>query len=290
MSKLATSRLGLLAGSGQFPVTFADAARRQGFHVHAIGIAGMASQELAGTCHRFVSCGLGRVGKAIRTFRRAGIDQVVMAGKIDKTSLLRSWRILRLCPDWRALHLWFRYACRDKKDDTLLLAVVREFERDGITFHSALDFCPELLVNHGFLTRRRPSPTQWRDIKFGWQMAKEIGRLDIGQTVIVRDTAVLAVEAIEGTDAAIRRAGELCRRSGFTVIKVAKPQQDMRFDVPTVGIETIQTMVAAGGLVLAIESDRTILLDSDEVIELADRLGITIVALKAEEVGLKLAS
>ncbi|MCA9111709.1 MAG: LpxI family protein, partial [Planctomycetaceae bacterium] len=140
---------------------------------------------------------------------------------------------------------------------------------------------------HGFLTSRKPSPNQWKDVRFGWSLAKEMGRLDIGQTVVVNDTAVIAIEAIEGTDECIRRAGELCRRGGFTVVKVAKPQQDMRFDVPTVGVQTIQTMHEAGARVLAIESGMTILLDEPEVLELANRFGIAIVSLNAEELHLR---
>ena len=184
----------------------------------------------------------------------------------------------------------WNYVRENKKDDTLLLAVIREFERDHIRFESALDYCPELLVKHGFLTRRKPSTAQWRDIRFGWDIAKEMGRLDIGQTVVVNDTAVIAVEAIEGTDAAIRRAGTLCRRGGFSVVKVAKPQQDMRFDVPTVGMQTIQSMHESGGRVLAIESDKTIVLDQEETVALADKLGIAIVALNADELALRVAS
>src|SRR5262249_38065363 len=148
---------------------------------------------------------------------------------------------------------------------TLLLAVIREFERDHLIFESALNFCSELLVKHGFLTRRKPSASQWKDINFGWELAKEMGRLDVGQSVMIKETAVLAVEAIEGTDECIRRAGELCRKGGFTVVKVAKPQQDMRFDVPTIGIQTIQTMHEAGAKVLAVESDMTIVLDQEAV-------------------------
>jgi DUF1009 family protein len=210
-----------------------------------------------------------------------------MAGKVEKRELFKPLRMLRLVPDWRTLHMWYRYCRENKKDDTLLLAVIREFERDGIEFSSALDFCPELLVKHGFLTRRRPSPAQWKDIHFGWEMAKEMGRLDIGQTVVVNDTAVIAVEAIEGTDECIRRAGQLCRRAGLTVVKVAKPQQDLRFDMPTIGVQTLQTMREAGARVLAIEAGMTILLDQQEVIQLADKLGISIVALNAEEAELR---
>lgn len=283
-------RIGLLAGAGRFPLAFAKAAQRQGISVYAVGAMGMASDELADICDHYTIAPIGRLGRAIRHFKRGRIERAVMAGKIDKTVLFRSFRLLRNLPDWRTIHMFLRYARENRKDDTLLLAVIREFERDNIHFESALTYCPELLVKHGFLTRRKPTPAQWRDIRFGWEIAKELGRLDIGQTVIVNDMAVIALEAIEGTDAAIRRAGALCRRGGFTVVKVAKPQQDMRFDVPTIGVQTIQGMREAGARVLAVESEMTILLDQQEVTELADRLGIAIVALKAEEVRLKLAS
>jgi UDP-2,3-diacylglucosamine hydrolase len=283
-------RIGLLAGAGRFPLAVAQAARNQGFSVVAVGALGMAPDELDKLCDYYTTVSLGRIGKSISIFKRAGVNRVVMAGKIDKTVLFQKFRWIRHLPDWRTIHMYFRYARENRKDDTLLLAIIREYARDGIHFDSALNYCPELLVKHGFLTRRKPTPAQWRDIRFGWEIAKELGRLDIGQTAIVNDMAVIALEAIEGTDAAIRRAGTLCRRGGFTVVKVAKPQQDMRFDVPTIGVETIQTMREAGGRVLAVESEMTIMLDQPEVIELADRLGIAIVSLKAEEVKLQLAS
>jgi UDP-2,3-diacylglucosamine hydrolase len=282
-------RIGLLAGAGRFPIAFAEAARKQGISVFGVGVVGMASDELRGLCDYFTTTSLGRIGRAIRLFKGARIERAVMAGKVDKTAIFQRFRWIRHYPDWRTIHLILRYA-RDKKDDTLLLAVIREFERDNIHFDSPLNYCPELLVKHGFLTRRKPTPAQWRDIRFGWEVAKELGRLDIGQTVIVNDGAVIALEAIEGTDAAIRRAGTLCRRGGFTIVKVAKPQQDMRFDVPTIGVETMQTMRESGARVLAVESEMTIMLDQPEVIELADRLGIAIVSLKAEEIKLQLAS
>ena len=281
--------LGLLAGSGRFPIVFAQAARRQGQRIFCVGVEGMVADELREHCDQFTTAGLGRLGRGIRLFRRAGVHKIVMAGKIDKRPLVRKhlWRVL---PDWRTLHMWFRYATRDKKDDTLILAVIREFERDQLTFDSALNYCSELLVKHGFLTRRKPSPNHWKDINFGWELAKEMGRLDVGQSVMVKETAILAIEAIEGTDSCIRRAGELCRKGGFTVVKVAKPQQDMRFDVPTIGMQTIHTMHEAGARVLAIESDKTIMLDQDEVLRLADQYGIAIVALNAQEMQLRISA
>jgi DUF1009 family protein len=285
-----SGRVGLLAGAGRFPLAFAQSAVRQGYSVHCVGILGLASEELENVCDSFELVSIARVGKAIRSFLRADVDRVVMAGKIEKRLWFQSFRFLRFLPDWRTIHLSLRYLKEDKKDDTFSMAVIREFERDRLLFESPFHYCPELLVKHGFLTRRRPSPSQWRDIKFGWEIAKELGRLDIGQTVAVNELAVLAVEAIEGTDAAIRRAGDLCPRGGFSVVKVAKPQQDMRFDVPAIGLQTIQTMHEAGGRVLAVECGMTILLDQQDVIQLADKLGIAIVSLHQEEVRLGLAA
>ena len=152
----------------------------------------------------------------------------------------------------------------------------------GSTFASALDYCPELLVNEGLLTRRPPTAQELADIEFGWQLAKEMGRLDVGQSVAVKEKAALAVEAIEGTDRCIERAGQLCRAGGWTLVKVAKPQQDMRFDVPTIGVSTIENLHKAGARVLAIEASKTIVIDQPEVIALADRYGLTIVALPGQ--------
>jgi len=201
-----------------------------------------------------------------------------MAGKVKKSTMHSSWRWLRLIPDLRTIRFWFFRNRKDNRDDSLLLGIIDEFAADGITFESALDLCPELLVNAGILTKRRPSRSEEADIAFGWELAKEMGRLDVGQSVAVKEKAVLAVEAIEGTDRAIQRAGELCPKGDFTVIKVAKPQQDMRFDVPTVGTTTIESLRRAGARVLAIEAGKTILLDAEETISLADRYGLTIVA------------
>lgn len=283
----APMRLGLMAGAGKFPIQFARAARNAGHYVYGLGVRGMASEELFDACDHFQYARLGRLGRAISLFRRAQVDRVIMAGKIEKTIMYSPMLWLRLLPDWRTLHMWYCFARENRKDDTILLAVIREFERDGLRFDSALTYCPELLVKHGFLTSRKPSAAQWKDIQFGWELAREMGRLDIGQTVVVNDSAVIAVEAIEGTDRCIRRAGELCRRGGFTVVKVAKPRQDMRFDVPTVGVETIKTMHEAGGKVLAIEASMTIILEPDEVAKMADRFGISVVAVNAEELALR---
>ncbi len=277
------NRIGLLAGYGRFPMLFAEAARRAGLEVVCVGICDSASAELARMVDSFHWAGIAKLGKMIRTFRRAGVRQVVMAGKVAKTQIYTPWRFIRFLPDWRFIRVWLSSQRRDNKDDSMLLAVVREFERDGIRIVSALDFCPELLVKTGFLTRRKPTQSELKDIEFGWTMAKEMGRLDVGQSVAIKEQATLAIEAIEGTDRAILRAGELCRSGGFTVVKVAKPQQDMRFDVPTVGPDTIETLHKAGARVLAIEAEKTIFLDEQETIRLANQYGLSIVAVRSEE-------
>jgi len=287
MQVTAPQVLGLLAGAGRFPLIFAEAARAQGHTVVGVGVRHMCPPELAGVCDQFRLVRLGQLGAAIRFFQRHGVTSGIMAGKIEKRALFHPLRIFSVWPDWRAWRLWFRRTAQDKKDDTLLMAVIREFEEERIPFGSALEFCPSLLVQHGFLTRRKPTPAQWADIRFGWELAREMGRLDVGQSVVVKSLATIAIEAIEGTDQCIRRAGELCRMGGFTVVKVAKPQQDMRFDVPTIGPTTIQSMINSGGKVLAIESEKTIVIDQPEVLRLADRHGLTIVAVNAAELALR---
>lgn len=271
--------IGLLAGSGRFPILFAQAARRQGLRVACVGIKYEASPELEALCESFQLVGVSRLGGLIRAFRRRDVAQIVMAGKVTKSVMYTPWRFIQLWPDLRTLHWWYRTCRADKKDDSLLLGVIAEFARDGMEFASALDYCPELLVKHGVLTRRPPSPSERKDVHFGWTMAKEMGRLDVGQSVAVKELATLAVEAIEGTDRCIERAGVLCRSGGWTLVKVAKPQQDMRFDVPTIGTSTIENLHRAGARVLAIEAGRTIILDEPDVVALADRYGMTIIAL-----------
>ncbi len=283
-------RLGLLAGKGEYPVRFAESAQAAGHSVFCLGVAGMASESLADVCddHRVVS--LARIGKAIRFFKRRGVERIVMAGRIEKIVLLHQFRWGSLLPDWRTIQMLIRYGGANQKDDSLLGAVIREFACENLHFESAETYCPELLVKHGFLTRKRPSSRQWKDIEIGWELAREMGRLNIGQTVVVNDRAVMAVEAIEGTDQCIRRAGNLCRRGGFTVVRVAKPQQDMCFDVPTVGIETIKTMHESGGRVLAIEAGMTVLIQPEDVTRLADRFGISVVAVNMEELAMRSAA
>lgn len=269
--------IGLLAGGGRFPMIFAEKARAQGLSVVCVGIRYEATQELANLVDRFYWSGIAQLGRMIRLLKREGCQQVVMAGKVHKAVIYTPLRIFRLLPDLRMVRTWLKRR-RDNQDDSLMLALIDEFAADGMRFESALDICPELLVRTGVLTRKQPTPQEEADIAFGWQLAKEMGRLDVGQSVAVKERAVLAVEAIEGTDRAIARAGDLCRRGGFVVVKVAKPQQDMRFDVPTIGANTIESMKNAGARVLAIEAGKTIIIDEPDTIALANKYGLSIVA------------
>ena len=274
-----------MAGWGRYPAVVAEALRRQGYSVCGMGIEEHADASLIELCDSFTWIGLARMGKAIRFMRRNGVRQATFAGKIHKVQLFQPRAWLKYWPDWQTFRaFWPHFISRrkDRRDDTLLLAVAGGLARAGITLAPATDYAPELLVRFGQLTRRGPSAAQRQDIQFGWRLAKELGRLDVGQSVAVKNRSPLALEAIEGTDECIRRAGVLCPSGGFTVVKVAKPQQDMRFDVPTIGLGTLETMAAAGGKLLAVEAGRTIFIDQSQCIDLAERHGIIVVAVDAE--------
>jgi UDP-2,3-diacylglucosamine hydrolase len=286
----AATRIGLLAGWGRYPFVVAEALRCQGAKTYCLGVKGHADPALAAICDEFEWVGMGRLNGAVRFFKQHGIRRATMAGKIHKLRLFEPWFWIKHWPDWPTTRRFFKHFVlnrRDRRDDTLLLAVVELFAVNGIDLVPATDFAPELLVKRGQLTQRGPTAAQSNDIEFGWQLAKELGRLDVGQSVAVKGGTALAVEAIEGTDQCIRRAGELCRAGGFTVVKVAKPQQDMRFDVPTIGLGTLETMVAAGATCLAVEEGRTIIVDRDETIRFANEHKLAIVAIDPARVAEK---
>ncbi len=274
-------KIGLLAGWGQYPVQVARRLQQSGFDVYCLGVVGHFDQEIAQYCRQVKPIGLCRFGAAIRFFRRHEVKHATMAGKIFKTKLLEPMACWKHLPDLTSLRYFYHHFISGRKnrnDDALLSTVTQAFLDNGISFLPATAFVPELLVKEGLLTLRPITQHHWKDIAYGWKLAKEMGRLDIGQSIAVKGRAVLAVEAIEGTDECIRRAGQLCPAGGFSIVKVAKPDQDMRFDVPTVGLGTIQTMRAVGARVLAIESQKTIILNQDEMIAFANGCGISIIA------------
>jgi len=275
------SVVGLLAGWGRYPLVVAERLREQGHRIICVGIRDHTDSRLQLGCDAFREVGLGQLGAAIRFFRWHGVTRATMAGKIHKVLLFQRFLVLRHFPDWECVRTFFPHfvtMTADRKDDTMLNAAADAFARHGIAFAPATDYLPELLVKRGTLSQRRPSAAQIKDIEFGWKIAKELGRLDIGQSVAVKGRAVLALEAVEGTDKCIRRAGQLCSGGGFTLVKVAKPKQDMRFDVPTIGMGTVESLVESGGRVLAVEAQKTILIDEPEVLDFANRHGLTIVA------------
>ncbi len=274
---------GLVAGWGKFPLEVARRLQVAGKRVCCVALAGHASEELRDWCDEFQVFGLGRMRAQTKFLRRHGVRRATMAGKVFKTRLLEKFAFFRHRPDWlfwRYFYKQFVTGTENRNDDTMLLTVTRLYHDQGIEFVPATDLAPELLIKEGVLTRRSPTAAQMRDVRLGWELAKAMGGLDVGQSVAVKGRAALAVEAIEGTDECIRRAGTLCPVGGFTVVKVAKPQQDLRFDMPTIGEGTIRTMAEAGAAVLAVEADMTIILDKEAVLKLADSLNIAIVALR----------
>ncbi len=265
--------LGLIAGMGELPKLVADEAREKGYRVFAIGLEPLADKNLSDHVDSVKRISVGKLGEIIGTLKKNHIKEAVMAGKVPKSLIFKS----KVIPDLRAVKLLF--SLKDKSDDSILLAIAKELEKDGIKLLNTTDFSLSFMTPEGILTGERLSENEWKDIAFGWKIAKEIGRLDIGQTVVVKDQAVMAVEAIEGTDEAILRGGKLAGE-GAVVIKVAKPKQDMRFDVPVVGMNTLKSMIEVNARVLAIEAGKSILLQRKKIIKEADEAGISVVGYK----------
>lgn len=283
MRQVPRERIGLIAGWGEYPVVVAEGLRDRDYHVYCMGIVGHADRALEDRCYTFETAGLARMGTHIRFFRRHGIRRATFAGKIHKLLFFQRGFLWRQFPDWRCIRAFFPHFVsgrKDRADDSLLQAAVEGYGRGGIEIVPATDLIPELLVKKGIFSGSALSRGQIRDIEFGWEIAKRMGGLDIGQTVAVKGQAVLAVEAVEGTDQCIRRAGMLCPAGNFTVVKVAKPQQDMRFDVPTIGIATLQTLKQAGGTTLAVEADKTIIIDEPRLQRFAQENGLSVVAVR----------
>jgi DUF1009 family protein len=263
-------RIGLIAGNGRFPLLFAEAAHRAGVEVVAVAHQNETPDEITNLVTHLTWVRVGELGKIIRVLKDAGVRRAVMAGGIRKPRQLSDFR-----PDFRGAA--FIAKIRSLRDDVLLRGVAAELEHDGITIVESTLFLGDLVPQVGTLTRKAPKSRELEDVRFGLEVAREIGRFEIGQSVVVKRRTVIAVEGIEGTDAAIRRGGEL-GRGGVVVVKVSKPGQDLRFDVPAVGMTTIDVMREVGAKVLALEAGRTIMIDRAEVIRAADAAGIAIVA------------
>jgi len=270
--KIANRKIGLIAGNGRFPLIFAQEAKKAGLEVVAVAIKKETDPGLEKLVDRIHWVSVGQLGDLIEICKKEGISKAVMAGQVRHTRLFSEVRL-----DARAMALLA--GVKDKKANSLLGAVADELSREGIELVDSATFLSHLLPSPGILTRRKPTQKEWRDIEFGHKMAKEIAGLDIGQTVVVKDQAVLAVEGMEGTDLAIKRGGKL-GRGDAVVVKVSKPQQDRRFDLPIVGERTIEVLKETKAKVLAFSARSTILLDREKVVKKANESGISLVAIK----------
>ncbi len=276
-SHKSTEVLGLIAGGGRLPFLVASGAKKAGLRVVCVGLLGSAERSLADEVDVFYRVAIARPGAWIRKLRKHDVRRTIMVGRVAKSRLFTPWRILRYLPDWRAFRIYYwRLRNKDKLDDSLLSAIADELASGGIILENSTMYCKEHIATEGVMTRRQLRPSVEGDIEFGWQIVKKLGELDIGQAIAVKEKEVIAVEAIEGTAEMIKRAGQFCKSKGWTLIKTSKPGQDVRFDVPCVGPDTIRSLAENGGKCLVVEAGKTIIIDKGETIKLADQLGISI--------------
>jgi DUF1009 family protein len=267
--------LGLIAGNGRFPLLVLDAARQLGHHVTVVAVKEEAGPDLAEAAARapraaLTWLSLGELARCIETFREAGVAQAVMAGQVKHAKIFSG-----IVPDRLLLSVLLRL--RAKNTDSLISAVAGVMHDHGIELLDSTAFLTPLLARPGHLASREPTAEESADLEFGYRMADAVAGLDIGQTIAVKDRAVVAVEAMEGTDEVIARAGRLAG-PGVRIVKVAKPAQDMRFDVPVIGLPTIQAMRAAGASVLSVDAGKTLIFDRDALLQAADEAGVAVVA------------
>ncbi len=263
--------LGILCGIGHLPVEVAVSAKQQGLRVVAVGVVPDIDLELQTVVDAYYEINIGKIGKIFKTLKQEAVTDVTMIGKVTKEVLYKAGAII---PDLRALKILA--SVPDRKDDTIMLAIVKELQKEGFNVMNQTELIKPLLSKPGVLTKRKPTEAELADMEFGFQMAKAIGGLDIGQTVVVKNRVVMAVEAIEGTDKCILRGGEL-GRGNVIVAKTAKPNQDQRFDIPGFGVTTLQNMIKAGATGIILEADGALIVEKEKTIALADEHNITIV-------------
>ena len=265
-------QIGLIAGSGQFPLIFLRAAREKGYEVFAICLEGEAHPEIAANAQKALWLPLGQVARMQQFFKTNSVNKAVMIGAVNKTRMFTD-----IQPDMKAISIVSRMD--NTHDDALLRAFAVDMADEGIEIASSTEWVPELLAPAGCWTKRSPSDVEKNDLAVGFKIAKAVGALDIGQSVVVGGGSVLAVEAIDGTDATIRRGGALAQ-NGAVAVKVSKPNQDLRFDVPAVGMDTVESMMASNVTALGVEAGRTLVFDKKEMIALADSRNIAILGLE----------
>lgn len=271
--------LGLIAAGGRLPVLVAQGMRKLGHPVHCVGMRGLCEPEIAGICTTFTPVGALRLGSWIKYLRRAGVGHAVIVGRIDKAALAYNWRnIISNLPDLPTIRLWNALR-RDRRTHQLMLGLADRLAQDGVQLIDSTLHIPDQMANVGIMTNHRPTPTQQGDIDFAWPILVEMLRLDIGQSIAVGGRDIIAVEAVEGTDRMIERAGNLCRDGGWTLLKAARYGHDRRADVPTIGPNTIRNLHRAGGRCIAIAASDVIIVDKQETIALADKLGVAMVGI-----------
>lgn len=261
----------MIAGNGRFPFLVLEGARREGVDLAVAAIKEETDPQIEAHASTIEWVGVGQLGKLIKFFERERVTHAIMAGQVKHVQIFK----LSALPDLRMARMLARL--RRRHTDALIGAVAEELEREGITLVDSTIFIKPLLADAGVLTRRAPNRREQADIEYGLEVARELARLDLGQTIVVKDQAVVALEAMEGTDATISRASELVRGRSLTVVKVAKPNQDMRFDVPVIGMKTIETLSRCHVTALSITAAKTLIFDREETIAEADRLKIAIV-------------
>lgn len=270
--------LAVIAGAGKFPVLVIEGAKQHGLRVVVLGLKEIADAGLADIADEFYWVAPLRLNEWLKKLHQVGAKQAVMAGYVQKKNMFRRFGILSFLPDRLFLKLWFR-DIPDKRNDTVLTAVANLLFQYGVELQDVTRYCPSVLAPKGILGEETADASLRQDVQFAWQIAKEMGRLDIGQSIAVKNAEIIAVEAIEGTDMMIERAGSLCKNGNWTLLKVAKPNQDMRFDVPTIGINTIENLHRHGARALIVEAGKTVIVDMQEVIALANRYRIIFAAI-----------
>lgn len=272
--------LGLIAGEGEFPILVAQGARQAGLRVVCASLGGFARPELAELVDENASVGLMRLGQWIRVLKKHGVTHAIMVGRVPKKTMYARGRLgrwLQFVPDLRTISLYIRRLRHDKRDHKLLEAVADELQRAGITLIDSTTYSKDHLATPGVMTAREPTERQQADAQFGFDLCKTVSTLDIGQALALIDKDVIAVEAMEGTNAMIRRAGEWCRTKGWTFVKVSNARQDMRVDVPTIGVQTIELLAEGGCGCIALEAGQVMMIDKPKVLAAAERAGMSVV-------------
>jgi DUF1009 family protein len=278
MTAGAQQSIGLIAGQGALPIETARGLRAAGFRVVCAALSGQPNEEeLRPLCDIYKKVGLIRINQWIRVLKRYGCKEAVMVGRVGKSEIYQRWHLFRYLPDWRSARVWFIRLRHDKRNDAMLRAVADELASGGVHLIDGRRFVPDSMATDGVMTRKAPGADVAADIEFAWPLLKKLNELLIGQAVACRDREIVAVEAVEGTDRLIERAGSLVKRGHWTLCKAANPNQDMRFDVPTVGIATIENLAKNKAAALVVETGRVIMLEKEKLLARADELGIAVV-------------